>query len=285
MGMVDSRDRTDSILSSQVDNIPTEQLIEDVEALETQAEQDPEAVISELPQLLELLESTGFGEQEVYLRDVILSVTWLIAENNPQALGDYYPEFVEATLDTTESQVLVRGLLHQIVELVARDVSLTQIYNGLDRVGNKVPSMLEEMTDALSTDGHVPGNGATAMALTMNTHDFAAEVGGRKQLVVEAYATALEDLVMLRAGEHGFDPIDGFVDLKTQYESRSAPFTLGFSDEQNIVDMIEADVTWTPISMLRHIVDSIVGAMLILAVEESEDRILRAEAVIAEQLQ
>lgn len=283
--MVDSRDRTTSVLSSQVDNIPTEQLIEDVEALETQAEQDPEAVISELPQLLELLKSTGFGEQEVYLRDAILSVTWLVAENNPQALRDRYPEFVEATLDTTESQILARGLLHQVVELVARDVSLTRIYNGLDRVGNKLPHMLEKIADAVSTDGRVPGNGATALALAMNTHDFATEVGGREQLVVEAYATALEDLVMLRAGEYGLDPIDGFVDLKTQYQGSSDPFTLGFSDQQNIADMMESDVTWTTVSMLRHIVDSIVGTMLILAVERSEDRILRAEAVIAEQLQ
>jgi hypothetical protein len=267
------------------ENQSIDELIEEVEGYEEQAETDPEAVASKLPRLREILEWTEFDSEQLLLRDTVLSVVWIVVENNPDSVEDQYPALIEAALDTTESKIVARKLLHEIVDLVARDIQSDDIYQGFELVESEMVNYVDETVEELDTEERLPANGAMAMGLAQHLSDYADSVSGRAQLAVEAYADALLDLVRYQASEQGLDPIDGYVDLKSRAETRSDTFTLGFSADGSIEDMIDAGETESTEYALRYLVDAIVATAYILAVEETADRILRAEAVIAEQLQ
>lgn len=260
------------------------ELIEEAEEYEERAESDPTAVVSELPRLLALLESTGMERQEVVLRDAVLETIRLIAIDDPTALDDLYSDIVEAMLDTEESKALTWFLLHESVELVARDVSVQTIAEGFELAVDELAEASNAMTADLDTDGRLPSNGATAMAMRHHLADYANAVEGREQLAVEAVVEALDGSVEYHAAQQGIDPIDGYIDLRSRYETESDPFTLGFSRYGSIKDMIEEDETESWDQFGRKLINVITGAVVILAVEESVERVLRAEAVIAEQI-
>jgi len=260
------------------------ELIEEAEEYEERAESDPTAVVSELSRLLALLESTGMERQEVVLRDAVLETIRLIAIDDPTALDDLYSDIVEAMLDTEESKALTWFLLHESVELVARDVSVQTIAEGFELAVDELAEASNAMTADLDTDGRLPSNGATAMAMRHNLADYANAVEGREQLAVEAVVEALDGSVEYHAAQQGINPIDGYIDLRSRYETESDPFTLGFSRYGSIKDMIEEDETESWDQFGRKLINVITGAVVILAVEESVERVLRAEAVIAEQI-
>lgn len=262
-----------------------DELTEEVEGYKKQAKTDPEAVASKLPRLLEILEWTEFDSEQIMLRDTILRVVWAVVEHNPDSVEGQYPALIEAALDTTESKLLARKLLHETVELVARDVQPDDIYQGFELVESEVVTYIEETVEELETEERLPANGATAMGLAQHLSDYADSVSGRAQMAVEAYADALLDLVQYHASEQGLDPIDGYVDLTSRYAPLADAFTLGFSEDGSIEDMVDAGKTQSTEYALRYLVDAIVATASIIAVEETADRILRAEAVIAEQLQ
>lgn len=115
--------------------------------------------------------------------------------------------------------------------------------------------------------------------------DFADSVAGRQQLVVEAVADGLFELVRFQANEQGLDPIDGAVDLRARYDASGEPFTDGFIDGQTVGDVRSEGATRSKNEILRSVVDGLVGTALIVTVERSESRLLRMEAVLAERNQ
>ena len=257
-------------------------LIEEAKEYREHAKEDPDRVVSELPRLIELLESTGFESDDVALRGVILFTIHKIAAHNPDALSDHYPAVLESTLDMTESRVVARKLLHETIELVARDVPIQTIVDKLTSVN--IVGTIEDIKSELDIEDQLPANGAMAMELSQQIRDSAVAIGGRGQLVAEACAEAFDELVAYRAAQQGFDPIDGLVDLRSQYERDNGPFTLGFSAPGTIENMIENGETQSYLYVLRYAADAIAAVQLILSVEETVERILRAEAVVAGQI-
>lgn len=148
---------------SALENQSIDELIEEVEGYEEQAETDPEAVAAKLPRLLEILEWTGFGSKRFILRDTVLSVVWTVVEHNPELIEDQYPALIEAALDTTGSKIVARKLLHETVELVARDVQSDDTQQGLELAENEMITYVDETVEELGTEERLPANGATAM--------------------------------------------------------------------------------------------------------------------------
>lgn len=260
------------------------ELVEEAEDYEKQAESDPAAVSSNIPRLLAFLESSGTEREEIILRDSTLGTIQLLVAHDPAALGSRYPEIVEATLDTQESRVIARSLLHESVELIERDVTVQTITAGFDLAAEK---LLEETNTILSkyeTESRLPSNGATMMTLKEHLEDYVDSVMGREQLAAEAFIEALSRSIEYHATQQGIDPIDGFVDLQSRYKRESEPFALGFSKDGDIEDMIEADETQSWGLVVKSLIDATLGAIIILSVERTTERILRAEAVIAEQI-
>jgi archaeal chaperonin len=64
----------------------------------------------------------------------------------------------------------------------------------------------------------VPGGGAPEVELALRLREYAATVGGREQLAIEAFADAMEVIPKTLAENAGLDQIDSLVSLRSQHE-------------------------------------------------------------------
>ena len=94
--------------------------------------------------------------------------------------------------------VLVRAPTHHVVEEIKRAFD--------DAIG--VVSIANEDQSV------VPGGGAPYMQLSTKLKEYAATVGGREQMAVEAFANALEVIPKTLATNSGLDPIDAMIALR-----------------------------------------------------------------------
>ena len=65
----------------------------------------------------------------------------------------------------------------------------------------------------------VTGGGSTAMEIAMQLRDYAASVGGREQIAIEAYASAMESIPRTLAENAGLDPIDVLIEMRKQHKT------------------------------------------------------------------
>jgi len=143
--------------------------------------------------------------------------------------------------------------------------------------------MLDElergMHDALMVVGEVvknkkivAGGGAPETELSLQLRRYASTVGGRIQLAIEAFASALEVIPRSIAGNAGLDPIDMIVAIRAAHETGNRTFGLDVY-EGKPVDMLKAGV----VEPLR------VKTQAIMSAAEAAVMILRIDDVIAAQ--
>jgi thermosome len=116
----------------------------------------------------------------------------------------------------------------------------------------------------------VPGGGAPEVELALRLRAYAATVGGREQLAVEAFADAMEVIPKTLAENAGLDQIDSLVALRSAHEKgmKSAGLSM---DTGKPVDMLKLGV----VEPLR------VKTQAINSAAESAVMILRIDDVIA----
>lgn len=110
--------------------------------------------------------------------------------------------FVEGCKSPKAVSVLIRGGLERIVDEAERS-----LHDGLCIVA-----------DIIEDNRIVAGGGAIEAELARRTRSYAATVGGREQLAIEAFADALESIPRALAENAGLDPIDIMVALRTAHE-------------------------------------------------------------------
>ncbi len=132
-----------------------------------------------------------------------------------------------------------------------RSVSIL-IRGGSEHVVNEVERILN---DALHTvaialeDGKlVAGGGASAVEIALQLRDYAATIGGREQMAIEAFADALEGIPRALAENAGLDVIDTLIKLRKAHKDgkRSAGLDVFTGDivdmrERNVVEPIRVD--------------------------------------------
>ncbi|MDO5853204.1 MAG: thermosome subunit beta [Thermoplasmata archaeon] len=64
----------------------------------------------------------------------------------------------------------------------------------------------------------VTGGGSTAMEIAMQLRDYAQSVGGREQIAIESYASAMESIPRTLAENAGLDPIDVLIEMRKQHK-------------------------------------------------------------------
>ena len=103
----------------------------------------------------------------------------------------------------------------------ARAVSVL-IRAGTEHVADEVERTLEDALGVVRSvveDGKVlPGAGAPEIEVALGLRKYAATVGGREQLAIEAFADAVETLPRALAENAGLDAIDKLVDLRSAHE-------------------------------------------------------------------
>jgi len=84
---------------------------------------------------------------------------------------------------------------------------------------------------SIANEGILPGGGAPYMQLSVELKEFAATVGGRDQMAVEAFANALEVIPKTLAENSGLDPIDAMIALRKAHTEED-----GWKYGVNVID-------------------------------------------------
>ncbi|MGB7533457.1 MAG: thermosome subunit alpha, partial [Halobacteriota archaeon] len=162
--------------------------------------------------------------------------------------------FVENCPNPKAVSILLRGGTEHVVDELERGM-----YDAL------------RVTACAVEDGkYVAGGGATEIELALRLRDYAATVGGREQLAIQAFADAVEVIPRALAENAGLDPIDMLVALRSAHEAGNKNVGLDvFKGEPT--DMLKAGV----IEPLR------IKTQAISSATESATMILRIDDVIA----
>jgi chaperonin GroEL (HSP60 family) len=137
-----------------------------------------------------------------------------------------------------------------------------------------VDELSRAMEDALRVVGVVvedkqlvPGGGAPEVELALRLREYAATVGGREQLSIEAFADSMEVIPKTLAENDGLDQIDSLVALRSQHEKgiKSAGLDM---DTGEPVDMLKLGVV-EPLRVKTQAINSATeAAVMILRIDD-----------------
>jgi thermosome len=163
--------------------------------------------------------------------------------------------FVENCKNPRSVAILIRGGLEKFV----------------DEAERALKDALSSVARAIEWGRYVPGGGAIEAELAKRLREYAAKVGGKEQLAIEAFASALEAIPRTLAENGGHDPIDVMMALRAEHE-KEGNYYVG-------VDVY----TGKPVNMLdMGVIEPLaVKSTALKAATEAAAMILRIDDVIA----
>ena len=179
-----------------------------------------------------------------------------------------YAELVEERKVGEDKMVFIEGCKNP------RAVSIV-IRGGLERLVDEAERALRDALSSVADvirDGRiVAGGGATEIELAKYLKDYAAKFSGKEQLVIKAYAKALEGLVAALIENAGYDPVEKLIELRSAH-AKPEGLWYGFNVfTGKVEDMMTLGV----------IEPAAVKANAIKAATEAATLILRIDDVIA----
>ena len=173
------------------------------------------------------------------------------------------------------SQVEVRKIGEEDMTFVTgcknpKAVSLL-LRGGTEHVIDEVERSLDDAMSVVAVaieDGRiVTGGGSTAAEIALRLREYAASVGGREQIAIDAYASALEIVPTALAENAGLDPIDILINLRKAHKDGKKTAGLNVYTGK-IVDMKEQKVI-EPIRVGRQAINSATdAAVMILRIDD-----------------
>ena len=119
-------------------------------------------------------------------------------------VGEEQMTFISGLKDPKTVTILVRGGTNHVADEVER--SLVDAWSVV-----KV---------AIEDGKMVTGGGSTAMEIAMQLRDYAQSVGGREQIAIEAFASAMEVIPSTLAENAGQDPINVLIEMRKQHKGK-----------------------------------------------------------------
>jgi thermosome len=108
----------------------------------------------------------------------------------------------------------------------------------MDEIERAIKDGLGDVVSALKTGLVVPGGGAIEIELAKRLREFSQGLGGREQLAVEEFASALESIPATLAENAGLDPIDFLTELKSRHDAgeQNAGLNLFTNKVENVLE-------------------------------------------------
>ncbi len=142
-------------------------------------------------------------------------------------VGDNDMTYVSDLKDAKSVTILIRGGTKHVVDEIER--SLIDAWSVV-----KV---------AIEDGMMVTGGGSTAVEIAMQLRSYAQSVGGREQIAIDAFASAMESIPTTLAENAGLDPIDILIEMRKQHKAGKKyaglnPFTGKVEDmfELNVIE-------------------------------------------------
>jgi thermosome len=140
----------------------------------------------------------------------------------------------------------------------------------VDELDRALEDALRVVSVAVEDHKFVVGGGSPEIEVSLRLSDYAASVGGRAQLAIEAFASAMEIIPRTLAENAGLDPIDMLVELRAAHEKGDKMAGLNVFDGKT-ENMLDAGI----IEPLR------VKTQAVASAAEAAVMILRIDDVIA----
>jgi thermosome len=97
------------------------------------------------------------------------------------------------------------------------------IRGGTEHVVDEIDRSLNDAISVVSVayeDGKlVTGGGSTAVELALKLRDYAASIGGREQIAIDAFASAMEVVPTALSENAGLDPIDVLIEMRQAHKA------------------------------------------------------------------
>jgi thermosome len=200
-----------------------------------------------------LAKATG-GRTVTDLKDLKKSALGSAGVVELRTIGDDKMTFVTECKKAEAVSILLRGGTEHIVDEMDRS-----LHDALSVVGVALE------------DGRISaGGGAAAIEIALRLRDYAATVGGREQMAIDAFANAIEIIPKTLAENAGLDSINAILDLRQAHKKGQKHAGLNVFTG-NVVNMVKAEV----IEPLR------VGTQAIQSATEAAVMVLRIDDVIA----
>jgi len=181
-------------------------------------------------------------------------------------------ELTEETLGHAEAAEEVIGSDLTIISGCENPKAVTILLRGtsqllLDELERAVYDAARVIQDAIEDGKFVVGGGSVETELQLRIREYAATVGGRAQLAIEAFANAFEVIPRTLAENSGFDTIDKVVALRKAHADGAKYAGLNVYTGE-IVDMFEAGVIEPQRVKTQAIKSATETAMLLVRVDD-----------------
>ncbi|HJK58927.1 MAG TPA: thermosome subunit alpha, partial [Methanocorpusculum sp.] len=137
----------------------------------------------------------------------------------------------------------------------------------VDELGRALEDALRVVGVVVEDKKIVAGGGAPEVELSLRRREYAATQGGRIQLAIEAFASALEVIPRTLAENAGLDPIDKLVELRAAHEKGEKTYGLDVF-EGKPVDMLAAGVVEPLRVKTQAIASAAEAAVMILRIDD-----------------
>jgi len=138
----------------------------------------------------------------------------------------------------------------------------------IDEAERSLHDALCVVRNAIEDGKIVAGGGAPEAEIAKQLRSYAAEVGARQQLAIEAYADAIEVIPLTLAENAGLDPVDIMVALRTEHDNTHSSYYGVDVFSGKITNMLELNVV-EPLRVKQQIIKSSTeAANMILKIDD-----------------
>ena len=89
----------------------------------------------------------------------------------------------------------------------------------VDEIERSLDDAMSVVSVAIEEGRILTGGGSTAVELAMKLREYSATVGGREQIAIDAFASAMEVIPVALSENAGLDPIDIIIELRKAHKS------------------------------------------------------------------
>ncbi len=137
----------------------------------------------------------------------------------------------------------------------------------IDEVERSLDDAMSVVAVAIEDGKMATGGGSTASEIALRLREYAATVGGREQIAIDAYASAMEVIPTALAENAGLDPIDVLINLRKAHKEGKVNAGLNVYTGK-IVDM-KVETVIEPIRVGRQAINSATdAAVMILRIDD-----------------